>query len=122
MTKRKDISKFIKMAKKRIPEKIKNITCDYVERVMEEENLKVNKVMIFGSHAKGKTHKWSDIDVCVVSPRFKDEFEALQFLWTRRNKREVMAGLEPIGFSAKSFREGSSLIKEIKETGVEIFI
>jgi len=33
-----------------------------------------------------------------------------------------MAGLEPVGFSAKSFREGSSLIKEIKETGVEIFI
>ncbi len=110
------------MAKKRIPEKIKKITRGYVERIMEKENLKVNKVMIFGSYAKGKTHRWSDIDVCIISPRFKDEFEALQFLWTRRNKREVMAGLELIGFSAKSFREGSSLIKEIKETGVEIFI
>ncbi len=30
------------------------------------------------------------------------------------------ASLEPIGFSKKIFREGSSLIKEIKETGVEI--
>ncbi len=110
------------MAKKRIPEKIKKIVRGYVERIIEEENLKVNKVAIFGSYAKGNTHKWSDIDVCVVSPRFKDEFEALRFLWTRRNKREVMAGLEPVGFSAKSFREGSSLIKEIKETGVEIFI
>ena len=110
------------MVKKRIPEKIKKVARGYVERIMEEENLKINKVVIFGSYAKGTTRKWSDIDVCIVSPRFKDEFEALRFLMTRRNKREVMAGLEPIGFSAKSFREGSSLIKEIKKTGVEIFI
>jgi hypothetical protein len=31
-----------------------------------------------------------------------------------------MAGLEPIGFTEKDFREGSSLIEEIKKTGVEI--
>lgn len=108
------------MVKKRIPVKIKEVAQDYVERLVMEDNLKVDKIIIFGSHAKGKTHKWSDIDVCIISPRFKDEFEALQFLWTRRNKKEVMAGLEPVGFSKKVFREGSSLIREIERTGVEI--
>ena len=83
----------------------------------------IRKLLFIDTHwIPDKFLRWSDIDVCVVSPRFKDEFEAIQFLLARRNKREVMAGLEPIGFSAKSFREGSSLIKEIKKTRVEIFI
>ena len=108
------------MVKKRISAKIKKVARDYAKRISKEENIPINKVMIFGSHAKGTTHKWSDIDVCLISPRFKDEFEALQFLWTRKSDEDVMARLEPVGFSKKIFREGSSLIKEIKETGVEI--
>ena len=108
------------MVKKRIPAKIKKVVQDYAKRISEEENISISKVIIFGSHAKGTTHKWSDIDVCLISPRFKDEFEALQFLLIRRNREEVRAGLEPVGFSKKIFREGSGLIKEIKETGVEI--
>jgi len=31
-----------------------------------------------------------------------------------------MIGLEPIGFSGKDFKEGSSLIQEIKKTGVAV--
>lgn len=108
------------MVKKRIPAKIKKVAKNYVERLVKEDNLKVNKVIIFGSHTKGMTHKWSDIDICVISPRFKDKFEALQFLWTRRSDEDVMAGLEPVGFSQKIFKEGSSLIREIERTGVEI--
>jgi predicted nucleotidyltransferase len=108
------------MVKKRIPAKIKKVARGYVERLAKEDKLKVNKIIIFGSYAKGTTHKWSDIDVCIISPRFKDEFEALQFLWTRRSDQEVRAGLEPVGFSKKVFKEGSSLIREIERTGVEI--
>ena len=108
------------MVKKRIPAKIKKVAKNYVERLVKEDNLKVNKIIIFGSHSKGATRKWSDIDICIISPRFEDEFEALQFLWTRRNDEDVMAGLEPVGFSQKVFKEGSSLIREIERTGVEI--
>ena len=69
---------------------------------------------------KGKFHKGSDIDVCIVSPKFKSGVEALQFSWLKRNKKEIMAGLEPVGFSVKDFEEGSSLIQEIKKTGVTL--
>ena len=106
------------MAKKRIPKKIIKIVQGYAKRLSDQEKLPIDKVIIFGSTAKGKTHKWSDVDVCIISPRFKDEFKALQFLWTRRSRQEVMAGLEPVGFSSKDFQEGSSLIQEIKRTGV----
>ncbi len=108
------------MAKKRIPKKVITVVQGYAKRLAEKDKLPIKKVIIFGSYAKGKPHKWSDVDVCVISPKFKSGFEALQFLLIRRNEQEVMAGLEPVGFSDKDFKEGSSLIQEIKKTGVRI--
>ena len=106
------------MVKKRIPKKVVKIVQDYTERLRKQDKLPISKVVVFGSYAKGKTREWSDIDVCIVSPKFKDGISALQFLFQRREDEEVMAGLEPIGFSEKDFEEGSSLIQEIKKTGV----
>ena len=108
------------MAKKRIPKEIIRIVQSYSRRLAEQDKLPIEKVIIFGSYAKGKPHKWSDVDVCIISPKFKDTFKALQFLWTRRNKQEVIIGLEPVGFSKKDFEKGSSLIQEIKKTGIPI--
>ncbi len=40
----------------------KNISRDYP----------VEKMILFGSQASGKTHKDSDVDLIIVSPKFKD--------------------------------------------------
>jgi len=87
----------------------------YGKRLSDEEKLPVDKVIIFGSQTKGKAHKWSDIDVCIISPKFKDFMKTMAFLFQKRKDNEVMAGLEPVGFSKKDFEEGSSLIQEIKK-------
>ena len=108
------------MVKKRIPKKIIKVVRDYTKRLSEQDKIPIKKVIIFGSYAKGNPHKWSDVDICIVSPKFKDFLKDLQFLLIKRSDKEVMAGLEPVGFSGKDFREGSSLIEEIKKTGVVI--
>lgn len=108
------------MAKKRIPKEIIKIVRAYSRRLTKQDKIPIEKVLIFGSYAKGKPGKWSDIDVCIVSPKFKDFFKSLQFLLIKRKDEEVKFGLEPVGFSSKDFEEGSSLIQEIKKTGVEI--
>lgn len=108
------------MVKKRISTKVNKIVEGYIQRLATLEKVPIKKVIIFGSQSKGGTHKWSDIDVCIISPKFNASLETLQFLFKKRNKKEVMAGLEPIGFSEKDFKEGSSLINEIKKTGVNI--
>ena len=108
------------MAKKRIPKKIEKIVRGYIQRLTREEKLPIEKVIVFGSRTKGRFRKWSDIDVCIVSPKFKDAMESLEFLWQKRKDEEVKAGLEPVGFSNKHFQEGSSLIQEIKKTGVVV--
>jgi len=108
------------MAKKRIPKNIVKVVKDYTQRLSKQEKLPISRVIIFGSQVKGRPHKWSDIDVCIISPRFKDALKAMQFLFIQRNKKEVLAGLEPVGFTEKAFSQSSSLIEEIKNTGVEL--
>ena len=34
------------------------------------KEIPINKILFFGSFARGKPHKWSDIDLIVVSSRF----------------------------------------------------
>jgi len=108
------------MAKKRIPKKIAKVVRNYTQRLSEQEKLPIKRVIVFGSQVRGNAHKWSDIDVCIISPKFKNMIEAIGFLLTKRNREEVLAGLEPIGFTEKDFKESSCLIEEIKKTGVEL--
>ena len=108
------------MVKKRIPKKIIKVVHGYTERLAKEDKIPIKKVILFGSFAKGTSHRDSDIDVCVISPKFNDFMEGLYFLLTRRNDKEVRAGIEPVGFTWQDFQDGGTLINEIKKTGVEI--
>lgn len=108
------------MVKKRVPKKITKIVRNYIKRLTREEKLPVKKVILYGSRVKGTQRRDSDIDICIISPKFKDSLKALEFLWQKREDQEVMAGLEPVGFSEKDFKEGSTLIEEIKKTGIVI--
>ncbi|MCL5010973.1 MAG: nucleotidyltransferase domain-containing protein [Patescibacteria group bacterium] len=109
------------MAQKKINKKIIKIVDGFVERLRNEEKLPIEKVVIFGSRAKGRAKRISDIDVCLISPKFQKPIEVIKFLWQKRNRKEVLAGLEPVGFSTQDFAEGGSLISEIKKTGIRIF-
>lgn len=96
----------------------KNIKA-YVD-ILRQDSLPISKVILYGSQVSGKTHQWSDIDICIISPRFKNAFDATQYLWSKRVISDIKYAIEPVGFSVKDFKEGSSLINEIKKTGIEI--
>jgi predicted nucleotidyltransferase len=107
------------MAKKKLPKKVITQVKEY-KKILQADKLPVKDVYVFGSYAKGNQHKWSDIDVCVVSPRFKNAWNALTYL-----RRKVPNGLEwliePVGFSPKDFNDKySTLIYEIKTYGVKV--
>lgn len=110
------------MVKKRISKKIIKIVQNYTKRLTEQDKIPIEQVIIFGSQVKGKVHKWSDVDVCIISPKFKDPIRAIAFLLMKRKLKEVMAGLEPVGFTKKDFKSGGSFIGEIKKTGLELKI
>lgn len=85
--------------------------------LVKEEGVPVSKLIIFGSYAKKKATKYSDIDVCVVSPKFgKDTTDELQFLF--KKSRLVDTRIEPYPVSSKEYRTTATpLIYEIKKYG-----
>jgi len=110
------------MVKKTIPKKVKKEIDDYV-KVLRADNLPISKVILFGSYAKGTQNKWSDIDLCIISPKFKNAFNALQYLWLKREIKDINYTIEPVGFSPKDFEDKyDSLIHEIKTTGAEVLV
>ena len=107
------------MVKRKLPDKIISEVNEY-KNILKADKLPISAMYVFGSYAKGIPRKWSDIDVCVVSPKFIDTWDALTYL-----RRKVPFGLgwsiEPVGFSPADFEDKySSLIHEIKTYGVEV--
>lgn len=109
--------KTLSMSQKRISKSITAQIRDYA-KTLRKDNLPISRIVLFGSIAKGTARRDSDIDVCVVSPKFTDPFEALQYLWRSKSRKHI--NIEPVGFSPKDFREGSCLINEIKQHGIGI--
>ncbi|MDO9399749.1 MAG: nucleotidyltransferase domain-containing protein [bacterium] len=110
------------MVKRTIPKKVKKEINKYI-KILKADKLPIKKIILFGSYAKGEQHEWSDIDLCIISPKFKDAFEALQYLWLKRKIFDIQYVIEPIGFSPKDFKDKySSLVYEIKTTGIEILV
>ena len=110
------------MAKRKIPKRINKEINNYID-ILKKDKLPIQKVFLFGSHAKGTSHKWSDIDLCVVSPKFKNAWKALNYLFLKREIKDPQYAIEPIGFSPRDFCDKhDSLVSEIKKNGIEIKI
>lgn len=97
----------------------KKIVKRYAEK-LKQENYPFTAIYLFGSHAKGRAHKWSDIDVAVVSDKLKrNREEGIFLLWKMRRDIDLM--IEPHGFTVKDFQdECDPMAYEIKKTGEKI--
>ena len=97
----------------------KKIVKKYAEK-LKKESYPFSAIYLFGSYAKGSSHKWSDIDVAIISNKLKknrDENENL--LWHIRRKVDSM--IEPHGFTVKDFQNiDDPMVYEIKKTGIKI--
>lgn len=97
----------------------KKIVKKYAEK-LKEKNYPFAAIYLFGSYAKGKAHRWSDIDVAVISDKMKRNRDKGRFLlWHIR--RDVDSMIEPHGFTVKDFQDDNDpMVHEIKKTGVRI--
>lgn len=88
----------------------------YAER-LHEAHYPVRDLYLFGSYAKNMFHKWSDIDVAVVTDDTPSDYYAAQKR-LRELAAEVDVRLEPRGISASDFAEDwQPLVHEVKTTG-----
>lgn len=88
---------------------------------LEKEGISVDRVILYGSYARGKARPDSDIDVAVVSKDFgKDRVEEGMTLFRIAGK--IDARLEPVPISLKAYENDTwiPLIYEIRENGLEL--
>ncbi len=105
-----------------VTKKVIKIASKFVKAI-QEKGVRVEEVFIYGSWAKYKATKKSDIDIAIISPDFgKDRYEESKML--RQIAWKIDTRLEPIPISKESFSKNDwiPLIYEIKKTGIPIDI
>ena len=103
------------MSKKEVKKIIKN----YANK-LKEKKFPVSAMYLFGSYAKNKARKWSDIDVAVVSNKLKRDYEKnhQNMLFA---SLEVDNRIEPHGFTEADFKNlADPLVYEIRKTGIRV--
>jgi len=102
-------------------ERIKKLIDKYIKK-LRENDVDVEKVILFGSYAKGLDSNDSDLDLCIVSKDFgKDSLLESQFLL------KIAAGVDsrieaiPSGLKDYNTNKISPILDEIKNTGIIIY-
>ena len=87
---------------------------------LKREGISIDRIILYGSYAKGNVQPDSDIDVAVISKDFgKDRVEEGMLLFRIAGK--IDPRLEPVPFSIKMYEEDTwiPLIYEIRSNGQE---
>ncbi len=105
------------MDKKR--QKIRKVVSHY-KRMLEELGIHVEQTILFGSYAKKRESKESDIDLIIISEDFakmnlRKRLEMLGIAAAR-----IMKPIEAKGYTLKEVKQASksSLLKEIIQEGI----
>lgn len=88
---------------------------------LNDKGIDVDRIILYGSYAKGNQREESDIDVAVVSGNFgKDRTEEGMLLF--RIAGDVDTRIEPVPISLESYNKDTwlPLVYEIRKNGVEI--
>jgi predicted nucleotidyltransferase len=99
---------------------------DIIEKAKTYKNLvisnfpyKIDQFWLFGSYAKNKAKKYSDIDIALVVNRLDDNYNCLEsdpILW--RLTRQVDTRIEPVLVAQDTDYAG--FLDEIQRTGILI--
>jgi predicted nucleotidyltransferase len=89
-------------------------------KVLEKKGISISAAYLFGSFAKGKANKWSDIDVALVSNDFSGvRFYDIEKLLSILKKYNNFIEFHP--FREEDFNPDNDLfIKEVVCTGLRI--
>jgi uncharacterized protein len=101
-----------------IPHHIIESVKKFKEKISSD--LKIKKVILFGSYSNGSFSEESDIDLCIIAEDVDNSFLA-----TLRIAPKIIGidlRIEPLVFSVKDYEENSEfgILKEIKEQGIEL--
>jgi predicted nucleotidyltransferase len=102
----------------------KNAVLDIVSRfrkAIESQGIRINKLILFGSYAKGAYREGSDIDIVVVSEDF-----AAKGYWERTEILsdaiyEVFQPIEAVALTPEEWEKGESVVVEYARNGEVVY-
>ena len=100
----------------------KNIVFQYIENVKKQ--IRIDRVILYGSYAEGRANEHSDIDLAIISPDVNsDNFIDYLQLVTRAIPRKTEVEIEPLVFSVREYETASPVefLGDIKKNGKVIF-
>ncbi|MCF7811106.1 nucleotidyltransferase domain-containing protein [bacterium] len=105
------------MVEKSIIESINN----YLQ-VLRDNGIENCYGVLYGSYANGRSHKWSDIDLIVVAPRFDGERKRQDSVMLWNLAADVDNRIEPIPCGLRQWEEddSSAIIEIARREGVRI--
>lgn len=91
-----------------------------VGSLLRKEGVPVRQLLLFGSHAKGKQHAWSDIDVAVIHDAFLPTRGKEKSLLFERGK-SVHVRVEVLSFRPEDLENRySAIAQEVRRTGIAV--
>ena len=102
----------------KIPSEIIDLIQNFIALV--KDDIEIEKVILFGSYAKGTYNLESDIDLAIISPDFKEEdcIDNMAMLLYKANV--LKADIQTIPFSIEEYEEPKGIMEEILKTGIEL--
>lgn len=86
---------------------------------LSEAGIAVSKAYLFGSYVRGKTDKWSDIDIAIVSSQIgNDRFE--ERIRLTEIAISVDDRIEPLPFNQETFTDDDPFVLRIISEGVAV--
>jgi predicted nucleotidyltransferase len=88
------------------------------KKALESINIRVDQLILFGSHAKGTAREDSDIDLVVISSSFSDKsyWERIDILTDAIY--QVFAPIEASAFTPDEWKSEKSLISDYAKGGI----
>ena len=109
---------------------IQNIIYDFIDEILEKYNNKIDKVILYGSYARGEANQNSDIDIMILvneedERSFKEiKIDILSISYDIEDKYNFLFDLSPIVKKLSFYNEWENalpLFINIKKEGVVLY-
>ena len=109
---------------------IQNIIYDFIDKILEKYNNKIDKIILYGSYARGEATKNSDIDIMILvneedERSFKEiRIDILSISYDIEDKYNFLFDLSPIVKKLSFYNEWENtlpLFINVKKEGVVLY-
>ena len=100
---------------------VRRIVLKYAKEL--QKRISVKKIILFDSYAYGNPTKSSDIDIAVISDRFKKMDDITRIMLLSDYARRIKTDIDPIGFTEDELEKSDyfEIGGEIVEKGVVLY-